>query len=450
MTLWLIAAMTLIAFLLLNAWFSERRLIISRTGDVFMLAWFYYGFAIAIDILLGLEIQGIPGMSDFSDDSSRELLVYVLGYYLLCGGAFFLAYVWLGKTPRSLRPSQPVILPPLPVLIGAHVVLLVLLTQAGYFGLTRPQRMLLISDSLPLRLMVHSMAVLRAIDLVVIVLSTRKNYVLGAAAAAICLGLASGGRMELMSIILILVLKYRFSCSRVKFAAVIVALLAVFACWKTTYQYVYDHFFEPGTNRSVLEYANTSLSGIDSYASSLIAVIGLEEECPYYLGKTYTYDIVQAALPREWRDADFLPLSQQFDWDYLPERAEEGISMAFSAIAESWLNFGVLGPLLLGLVFGIAARVIDTRPRGVAFYIFALVVFRLFRSDFASLCKNWIVIYGGTMIACYCACVMLTYLLKGRQSATLPVRRFEQPATIGRQALPNHQGPGRKVVSHAS
>lgn len=439
MTHWPIAAMTIIAFVILNAWFSERRLVISRTGDVFMLTWFYYGFAIAIDILLGLEIQGIPGMTDFSDDASRELLVHVLAYYLLCGGAFFIAYSVGRKAQQPIRATSSVLLPPLPIIVAAHVVLLLLLAHAGYFGLTRPQRMLLISDSTSLRLMLHSMAILRAIDLIIIILSDRRSYVLGTTVAAICLGLASGGRMELMSVLLILVLKYRLSCGRVKFATAVVALLAIFACWKSTYHYVYSHFFEPGTDRQVLEFANTSLSGIDSYASSLIAVTVLEEECPYYLGRTYTYDVVQAALPREWRDLDFLPLSQQFDWDYLPQRAEEGISMAFSSITEAWLNFGLLGPILLGMVVGVAAKFIDSRPRGVAFYIFALMVFRLFRSDFASLCKNWIVIYGGTMLAGYFACLMLTYLLNGRRGTQRAVRRFEMPAQVGRHAMTKYQ-----------
>jgi hypothetical protein len=356
----------------------------------------------------------------------------------------------VGGNIRPTRATGAVVLPPLSLIVVAHLLLFLLLAHAGYFGLTRTQRTLLISDSLYLRLMVHSMAILRAIDLVVIILSDRKSYVLFTTVAATFLGLASGGRMELMAILLMLVLKYRFSCGRVKFAAIMVVLLGVFACWKTTYQYVYDHFYEHGSNRNVLEYANTSLSGIDSYASSLIAVTGLEQDCPYYLGKTYTYDLVQAALPREWRAPDFLPLSQQFDWDYLPQRAEEGISMAFSAITEAWLNFGILGPVLLGLMFGVVAKVVDSRSRGVAFYIFALVVFRLFRSDFASLCKNWIVIYGGVMIACYCVCMMLTCLITRPQGSRRAMRQLEPSPSMGRHGLANRQASHSKAITHAS
>ena len=241
-----------------------------------------------------------------------------------------------------------------------------------------------------------------------------------------------------MSVVLILVLKYRLSCGRFKFAAAVIVMLGLFACWKSAYHYVRSEIFESGANRSVLEFANTSLSGIDSSASSLIAVTALEHDCPYYMGKTYVYDVVQTALPREWRDPDFLPLSQQFDWDYIPQHAEEGFSMAFSAIAESWLNFGIMGPLLLGITFGFVGKRIDTRPQGVVFYIFALTVFRLFRSDFASLCKNWIIIYGGAMVACYCASLLMTYLLDGHQRTNQVGRRLNRPVSVSRPTLKNY------------
>jgi hypothetical protein len=164
----------------------------------------------------------------------------------------------------------------------------------------------------------------------------------------------------------------------------------------------------------------------------------MEDECPYYCGKTYTYDVAQAALPTEWRDPTFLPLSQAFDWEYLPHQAEEGISMAFSAIAECWLNFGIVGPVLLGIAFGVAAKIIDTRPRGIAFYVFALLAFRLFRSDFASLTKNWIVIYGVTMMTCYFACIMMTYLLD-RQQSHVSLWRRAAPRLLTQSAIQTEQ-----------
>ena len=438
MTIWLMSAMTFVAFLMLNAWFSERRLVISRTGDIFMLAWFYYGFAVAIDILLGFEIEGIIELTNFSDQASRELLVQVLGQYLLCGGAFFLMYSMTEKAPRSARSGRSFVLPPLPLVIAAHVVLLLMVADSGYLSLTRPQRELLVSESMSMRLMGHAMSILRAVDLVVIILSNRRTTVIATTVAAICLGLISGGRMEIMSVLLILVLKYRLSSGRFRFAVTAVLMLAVLASWKSAYRYVYSEVFEYGANRNVLEYANTSLSEIDSLASSLIAVTVLEDKCPYLLGKTYTYDVLQLALPREWRDPDFLPLSQQFNWDYIPQRAEQGVSMAFSGIAESWLNFGMLGPVLLGFAFGIAAKRIDSGPRGVVFYVFALMVFRVFRSDFASLSKSWIIIYGGAMVTCYFVSMVMTYLVGSQRSAKPALRRQRRPTPLAGRAITNY------------
>ncbi len=449
MTLWLIAAMTLIAFVMLNAWFSERRITLSRTGDVFMLTWFYYGFAVAIDILMGLEIQRVPGMTNFSDDASRRLLIEVLGYYLMCGAAFCVAYACIGTSRRTLPTTRPVVLPPVSLIIIAHVVLLSLQVRFDYLNLTRSERILLIADSLPLRLLMLSDSLLRAMDLVIIILSTQKKHVVVTTVAALCLGLASGGRMELMSVALILLLKYRMSCGRLRFAAAIVALLGAFAGWKSIHQYASAQLNGTEAGHDTWEYTSTSLSGIESYASSLVAVTAVEGECPYYYGKTYTYDVLQAALPGEWRDTRFLPLSQAFDWDYLPHLAEQGISMAFSAIAEAWLNFGVVGPILLGLAFGVAAKVIDSGRRGVVFYVFALMTFRLFRSDFASLCKNWIVIYGGAMCACFLACMLLTHLLDSRRRNQRAVRRLLQPSSVSRQTVMKSQSRSSQVSNHA-
>ena len=425
MTTCLLAATTFAGFALLNAWFSGRRIVISRTGDIFMLTWFYYGFAISIDILLGMDIPAFRGMPDIADEAWQPVLVRVLSYYLACGAAFFIAYMCVRPRDRRARPRDPVVLPPVPVILVAHILLLLLLYHGGYYALTRPQRILLASQSLSLRILMLSMSILFSLDFMIIIFSNGRRQVFVTAAAAICLGVLNGGRMELMAVILILMLKYRISTSRLKFAAAVLVLLGVFACWKSAYQYVHVKLFEHEANQAVLEFATSSLSGIDSYASSLISVMAMEGDCPYYCGRTYTYDVAQMALPSELRDPSFLPLSQTFDWEYMPQRAEEGISMAFSAVAEAWMNFGLFGPAVLGLVFGIAAKLIDSGRRGILFYVFALTTFRLFRSDFASLCKNWIVIYGASMLACYYACLLLTYLVA-------PLRAVSSTRQIGR------------------
>jgi len=68
------------------------------------------------------------------------------------------------------------------------------------------------------------------------------------------------------------------------------------------------------------------------------------------------------------------------------------MGLGFSGLAEAWLNFGTLGPLAVGVVWGGVSSFVDSRPRGLSFYVFAIMSARFFRSDFASLAKTWCVV----------------------------------------------------------
>ena len=72
--------------------------------------------------------------------------------------------------------------------------------------------------------------------------------------------------------------------------------------------------------------------------------------------------------------------------------------MGFSALAESLLNFGLFGPAVLGFAWGSLTKFFDSHRRGIMFYIFAFMTIRLFRSDFASLYKSYIIVFGGSVL----------------------------------------------------
>jgi hypothetical protein len=105
--------------------------------------------------------------------------------------------------------------------------------------------------------------------------------------------------------------------------------------------------------------------------------------------------------------------------------------MAFSAIAEAWLNFGWLGPVLLGHVWGAAARFFDGRSRGICYYLFLILTVRLFRSDFATLYKNWIVVWGSLFCVAIVLLIVYTVLTEAHQlSRQSSVRRLDSPLRL--------------------
>ena len=91
-------------------------------------------------------------------------------------------------------------------------------------------------------------------------------------------------------------------------------------------------------------------------------------------------------------------LSEQFVLDHREAHFDKGGGIGFSAIAESWLNFGILGPLILGAAWGIGAKYFDARERGIGYVIFFIMTIRLMRSDFGSLFKSWTFLLGGSLL----------------------------------------------------
>jgi hypothetical protein len=69
------------------------------------------------------------------------------------------------------------------------------------------------------------------------------------------------------------------------------------------------------------------------------------------LGQTYV-DALKSIIPSQFHAAPLLSLSRWFIWEYNPTAAQLGHGLGFSAIAEGYLNGGILGVLVHGLLIG--------------------------------------------------------------------------------------------------
>lgn len=90
-----------------------------------------------------------------------------------------------------------------------------------------------------------------------------------------------------------------------------------------------------------------------------------------------------------------LPISEEYAMYYKPEYYDAGGGAAFSLIGEAYLNFGIVGPILLGLAMGLIARSVYSKicygklsETGIVSYaLFLPLLFHSPRTDFASLLK---------------------------------------------------------------
>ncbi|MEM6260260.1 MAG: O-antigen polysaccharide polymerase Wzy [Planctomycetota bacterium] len=248
-----------------------------------------------------------------------------------------------------------------------------------------------------MRLTLLAVTLVRSFDLLYLARVQDRKRMGVVAVIAACFGLVTGGRLEVVAVAIVVALKLRLSLKRSVFVGALLVFLALMAGWKSAHYYYLATFENERVARGVFDASEASLTDIESYASVMVLCEVLEHPCPWQLGSTYTWDVLQSALPREMRSERWISQAAQFAWTHTPERAARGIGTGYSAIAESWTNFGTTGPLAAGIVMGIASGWIDRRRRDVLFIVFALIAFRYFRSDAASLLKSWVVICGGSM-----------------------------------------------------
>jgi hypothetical protein len=142
-----------------------------------------------------------------------------------------------------------------------------------------------------------------------------------------------------------------------------------------------------------------SFSVLDGAASYSMFVAFLQSgEAPMWLGSTYLEIPLRMSWPRFLGSFEVRTLAEQYSWHFAPTMAAYGGGLGFSALAEAWLNFGFAGPALLGAVWGAVCKHFDTRPRGIAFFLLAMMMLRVFRSDFASLYKSVLFVPGVMLI----------------------------------------------------
>jgi hypothetical protein len=239
------------------------------------------------------------------------------------------------------------------------------------------------------------------------------------------LGALTGGRTYVILPLLIFLMRYRIRFSLITKLASMGFVLFVMLLWKTI---VY------GTVAKVLFLGEYSLPNtIPTYSISKVEAAGMmsmfiyfleKSVSPLWLGYSYVEITVRNILPRFITDFSVPALSEQYspvlDFNFSTNPTDIG----FSAMAESWLSFGLLGPVIVGLFFGVLTRFFDKGRKGMAFYIFACFSLRFFRVDFASLTKSWAVAFVGYV----CIAHLLFFFA---QPLVTSVRSFLRPATWG-------------------
>lgn len=434
MPYFLISAMTVLAtisFVWLIA--SSQHSNLYSLRNLFLACWMYYGFSVGIDLMTGAEIPYTPGEVYMMDPATWGSVAFVMWNYVLLGFAFVVTYLIM----QGSQPSRPLALryklstPPEWAIILLHLL-------AGYFyaqiflGMDRMERIAMAQRYTSYKFATLIVPLMLAVDIILILNSKDRKSIL-TSVMALLIALLTGNRNYVLFVFLVTAFHWRPAMRGWKLAGMVGSCGFVVFAFKTVYAVGLAWMVgERVDGQMIYENLQLSLSGLDADASYVIAAFYTSHESPMWLGQSYIETPILLAWPRFLGGVEVSTLAEEYVWAYHTRTAERGGALAFSAIAEAWLNFGYAGALVLGTFWGIVTNLFDRRPRGILFFIVLLMVARLFRSDAASLVKNWLLVWGTMFVIAMAALSLYTALVAPRHTkATGQQAAHQRPQLSG-------------------
>lgn len=386
--------------------------------NLFLAGWLYYGFAIGIDIFGGTEIPYISGEVHMMDASTWDDVAFVMACYWSCGIAFLVTYFVLQgrQEMRPIKLEYELVTPPEWAMILLHLAAAYVYVQV-FFDMDRMERIAMSQLHLSYKFATLLVPITLAVDILVVLSGNQRKAVV-AMTLALLLSLLTGNRSYVMFIVLIAVFHWQPALRGWRLVSIVGASACMVFAFKTVYALGLAWWIGDRVDLAMaFENLVFTLSGLDAHASYSIAVFYTGFDSPLWLGESYFQTPLLLAWPRFLGGLDVTTLAEDYVWKYHAVTAERGGALAFSAIAEAWLNFSYLGPVLLGVFWGAVTNFFDRRPRGICYFIVLLMVARLFRSDAASLFKNWILVWGTMFLVAITLLTLYSVIVDPKRAA---------------------------------
>lgn len=381
--------------------------------DVFFWVWLYYTLCVPFDLLSGSRIPTQGSYVDINDAASHPAVLQVLIQYLLCGASFFCMYKVL-PTRHSINDRldrwkrYQIFLPPFwfvaSLIIGTCVIYIVI------FGATnRQERALMAAADPSFKFFYIWFLLIQGLSIIYVIQTQSHKRALAMTLISFLFGFSSGSRSDIFIPALIYALRHEVTISRKQIMLFGAFLMLFLFLWKMIWSVIYFGYITSDTDivvKSILEIATSKfleegfsvsqLEGMGPYSTSVM--LGLYESPGNLLGKTYTWTCLQMLYPRFLQSSPVETLSEQYGAQFHPDFTAIGGGLGFSGMGEAWLNFGFMGPVIVGLLLGILLKYFDEKPRGIGVVLILFVIVRFFRSDAASIFKSYIVLFGGSFL----------------------------------------------------
>jgi len=383
---------------------SQKEFYIAKPSNFFVLLWFYYGFSVPIDYLTGVNVPQAWGVVDYSrPEFFHGMLEAMSMFYLVLFGYFIGGYVRARQTVGKVTVGrQSIIHPPSLSLIVFLVVIVLVANFDDVLNMSRMERNMQLNNT--------SYKLLKFVDLITLILCClfivyEKNLkkVKMVVFLSLIVGAFQGDRSSLAIPIIAYFYRIDFSVSKFKLQLFLIFGVFFLFLWKSVYSFILAYSLGKDVVFSDM-LKGFSLSAIDATSSFNLLVWQIVDFDIYSLLWGYSILVLPfvIALPRFIFDFGFETLSEQYVATYLPHIAEAGGGRGFGGVAEFFLNFYIVGPLLAGIALGYLCKYFDKHKKSILGVIFLIVLFRFFRSDIASVVKTYVVMFGGVVLLWLC------------------------------------------------
>tara|TARA_B100000900_G_scaffold415351_1_gene444948 strand:+ start:867 stop:2021 length:1155 start_codon:yes stop_codon:yes gene_type:complete len=351
-----------------------------------------------LDLSLGLKIPTKPLFLNFNNYNNSVVILEMLIYYILLAIAFYVGYTSFNYPNNRDRGRKVlddfnsygwVII----IFINLFITVIYLDSTSIY---SKAQKSLLARSDLSVFSITMLPTLAQSISIIYILGNKRRLLNNLIFLSIIFLSLMTGDRSNVVIIFLIFmsINDLRFSFKQI----MIIAPVAIFFLlyWKVIYFEIIQFIFF-GEKMDFFYY--TPKGGISSAefisATNILAFTITNPPNQLLMGVSYVLTPIMLAIPRFLFDFGVTTMAENFVLNNFPDIAARGNAMGFSIIAESLINFGRMGPIIIGCFWGGIAKILDSRKKDIIFVIGLFIFMKLFRADFATLIKSHMIVFGG-------------------------------------------------------
>ncbi len=389
-----------------------------------------FGLLVPLDHILGLPIRVNTIFTNLNHEAGGDEISYEILGVIVAYQVFLLSMLVGGLSTSATRISFPrkiikfssvdaltenVRIPVLLILIGLYLSVYVFY-DIGYASenlqlsgsLKQIRLQIAETGSLSYKLLGISSNIFFAFC-VLLISAKRKSIRLIAFLAIVMISIYRGDRSDILLALIALAVFHQFRRPRTLSLVLIVAVMASFFwLFKPVYNSVFDHFTSDKQVVLSERVKDFSFSRIESLSAFEITHYVLyDSSYPVILGKSYAM-LPQVLVPRFIYDGSDLRIGRQFRDRIAPE--QRGY-FGFSPLAEAYLNFGMMGFVLVGLVFGVVIGGIRFPQRSVLSLLVFYFIFRFFRLDFVSAFKMNLFIYGISFFVAWIIIININLIL---------------------------------------